>query len=83
MFSVQTAPNVPVDNLARAGRFPNRQISVTTVEMLRGAGVSVDAPTPGARGHHGTLVVPYPAPMEVLDTISRRFSQRPNRFAMP
>jgi hypothetical protein len=60
-FSVQTAPGVPVDELARGGRFPNRRISITTVQELRAAGVTVNFPTPGAGAHHGTVVVPSAA----------------------
>jgi hypothetical protein len=57
-FSIQTAPGVSVDELARGGRFPNRQIGITTVEQLRGAGVTVNFPRPGAGTHHDTVVLP-------------------------
>jgi hypothetical protein len=75
-FSVQSAPGVDVDELARAGRFPNGQISVTTVERLREVGVEV-TPSPG-RGLHATAETPMPLSNEDADRISSVFEQRQN-----
>lgn len=77
-FSVQTAPGLPVNELARGARFPNRQISVTTVEALRELGMTINAPTPGAGDNHGTVVVPYPPLPELFEALSRCFAQHPN-----
>ena len=82
-FSIQTAPGVSVDELARGGQFPNRQISVTTVQELRGAGVAVNFPTPGAGAHHGTIIVPRPPPPRIFEKIASLFTQRPNPFPVP
>lgn len=79
-FSVQTAPGLSGEALARGGRFPNRQISVTTVEELRRIGVTVIAPTTGAGAHHGTVVIPDPPPPGLFEAISRCFTQRANPF---
>ncbi len=47
-FSVQTAPGVSVDMLARGGSFPGNPISLATVRRLQAVpGVTVRAPTPG------------------------------------
>jgi hypothetical protein len=82
-FSVQMAPGVAVDELARGGRYPNRRISVSTVQQLRGAGVTVHFPTPGAGAHHGTVVVPSPPPLGIFEGISSLFTQRLNPFPVP
>ena len=77
-FSVQTAPRVSVEGLAKAGRFPNKQISVTTIGRLQSIpGVVVHAPTPG-RGLHGTVTVPNPPPQGLFDAISSAFTTQPN-----
>lgn len=81
-FSVQTAPGLSVYELARGGRFPNRQISVTTVEALRELGVTINAPTPGAGDHHGTVIIPYPPPPGLFESLSRCFAQRSNLSAL-
>jgi hypothetical protein len=82
-FSVQTAAGVSVGALAHSGRFPNRQISVTTIEDLRAIGITVDAPTQGAGAYHGTVMVPDPPPSGVFEAISRCFTLRPNPFVAP
>jgi hypothetical protein len=85
-FSIQSAPGISVEELARGGRFPNRQISVTTLQELRGAGVSVNFPTPrspGAGDHHGTVMVPSPPPPRVFEAIASLFTPRPNPFPVP
>jgi RHS repeat-associated protein len=80
-FSVQSAPGLSVDDLARAGAFPNRQISVTTTAELAGVGVAV-VPSPGA-GYHATAQVPNPLPPDLASSISGVFRQQDNPFRVP
>jgi hypothetical protein len=49
-----------VDELAKAGQFPNSRISVTTVGKIRGIGGNV-IPTPNLPGfpHHATITAPH------------------------
>ena len=75
-FSVQSAPGMRVDQLAASGNFPNKQISVTTVEQLKSIGVVVQT-SPG-QGMHATVVVPVNAPDTVFVLISGQFVPRPN-----
>jgi len=83
-FSVQTAPRVSVDELARGGYFPNGQISVTTVQELQAIpGVIVNFPTPGRGDYHGTVNVPYPTPPGFFNVISGVFALRTNPFPVP
>jgi hypothetical protein len=82
-FSVQTAPGMQVDDLTRGGQFPNRLISVTTIAKLGTIGITVNAPTPGAGAHHGTVVIPHIAPLGIFKAISRCFSQQTNPFITP
>ena len=80
-FSVQTAPGVPVDELARGGEFPNRQISVSTVQELNAIpGVAVNFPTPGRGLYHGTVNVPNPPSPGFFGTISGAFRPTINPF---
>jgi len=80
-FSVQSAPGLSVDDLARAGAFPNRQISVTTTAELAGVGVAV-VPSPGA-GYHATAQVPNPLSADLASSISGVFRQQDNPFRVP
>jgi RHS repeat-associated protein len=80
-FSVQSAPGVSVNDLARAGAFPNAMISVTTTAELAGLGVAV-IPSPGA-GYHATVQVPNPLPPDLAAEISGVFEQQPNPFRAP
>ena len=80
-FSVQSAPGLSVDDLAQAGAFPNRQISVTTTAELAGVGVTV-VPSPGA-GYHATAQVPNPLPADIASSISGVFRQQDNPFRVP
>jgi len=83
-FSVQTAPGVSVNELARGGSFPNSQISVSTVQQLQDIpGVTVNFPTPGRGDYHGTVNVPNPAPPGFFTVISGAFVQQPNPFQVP
>lgn len=75
-FSVQSAPGLSVEQLARAGGFPNRQISVTTTAALAELGIAV-VPSPGA-GYHATAQVPNPFPPGLAAQISGIFRQQPN-----
>jgi hypothetical protein len=83
-FSVQTSPGVSVDQLARGGRFPNNQISWTTVDTLEKIpGVSVNWPTPGAGDYHGTVNLPNPPPPGIFGLISSQFNRIPNPHPVP
>jgi hypothetical protein len=83
-FSVQTAPGVSVDQLARGGSFPNNQISVSTTNALQAIpGVTVNAPTPGFGTYHGTVNVPNPPPPGMFNAISGAFTQQPNPYVTP
>ncbi|MBN9064178.1 MAG: RHS repeat-associated core domain-containing protein, partial [Rhizobiales bacterium] len=83
-FSVQTAPGVSVQELAKGGRFPNAQISVSTVHLLQKIpGVVVRWPTPGAGDYHGTVNIPYPPPAGIFNLISSQFQQQRNPFPVP
>jgi hypothetical protein len=83
-FSVQTAPGVSIDELARGGYFPNGQISVSTVEQLEAIpGVTVNFPTPGRGDYHGTVNVPNPPPPGFFNAISGAFRPQPNPFPVP
>jgi hypothetical protein len=62
-FSVQSAPGITVEELARAGRFPHPWISVTTVAVLARHGFDLAFPTPGKGAYHATVRVPCPLPM--------------------
>ena len=57
-FSVQSAPGRTVTELAAAGQFPHKQISVTTVARLAAVGVRL-VPTAGT-GYHKTAATPRP-----------------------
>jgi uncharacterized protein RhaS with RHS repeats len=83
-FSVQTAPSVSINELARGGYFPNAQISVSTVQELQAIpGVTVNSPTPGFGDYHGTVNVPNPPPAGFFNVISGAFVPQPNPFQVP
>jgi hypothetical protein len=83
-FSVQTAPGISEDVLARGGSFPNAQISVSTVRQLEAIpGVTVTAPTPGFGDYHGTVNLPNPPPSGLFDAIHDVFAQKPNPYVVP
>jgi hypothetical protein len=83
-FSVRTAPNVLVDELARGGYFKNLQSSVSTTLILRTIpGVSVNAPTPGRGDYHGTVNVPNPPPAGFFNQIQGAFARQPNPHPVP
>ena len=82
-FSVQSAPGISVNDLARAGGFPHLQISVTTPDTLRRHGFDLVFPTPGAGLYHATVRVQYPMPADVATQLSALFIQRPNPYPVP
>lgn len=81
-FSVQSAPGKTINELAAAGQFHNRQISVTTVEGLEDAGRCLGfdirvVPSPG-RGFHNTVTTPNPLPTDLAKALSEVFRRMPN-----
>lgn len=74
-FSVQSAPEVPVEELARAGRFPHRWVSVTTVVALRRHGFDLVFPTPGKAAYHATVRAPCPLPLDLAVLLSGLFKR--------
>jgi RHS repeat-associated protein len=77
-FSVVTAPNMSVDQLASAAQFPNSQISYTTTAQLATVGAPV-VPTPtGNNQLHATVNVPNPLDPKQASAISAVFKQKPN-----
>jgi hypothetical protein len=81
-FSVQSASQKTINDLAIAGRLANWSISVTTVGELQNAARSVGAtieiiPAPGPGFHH-IVVAPSPLPAEVAQALSSVFRQMPN-----
>ena len=77
-FSVQLAPNVTVEKLARAGRFPHQQIGVTTFELLEAHDFTVVFPTPGKGAYHATVRTAWPLPLAVAMLLSSLFTRRRN-----
>jgi hypothetical protein len=81
-FSVRRQPGKTVEELAAAGQFRNRIISVTTIGELvlagQRAGYAIQIlPTP--RGlYHQTVVAPHPLPYHLAEALSRAFVQREN-----
>jgi hypothetical protein len=57
-FSVQSAPGIQAEELARAGTFPHPRIGVTTVAVLEGHGFRLVFPTPGEGAYHATVRAP-------------------------
>ena len=77
-FSVQSAPDVTIADLARAGRFPHLQISVTTAELLEAHGFALVFPTPGKGAYHATVRAPWPLPLATAMLLSSLFKRRRN-----
>ena len=75
-FSVQSQPGKTVEELARAGQFPNPKISVTTLSALQALGVPV-VPSPG-RGYHNTVVTGPVLDPARAEEISKLFQVIPN-----
>lgn len=81
-FSVQSAPGKAIDQLAAAGQFRNRQISVTTIGEFEDAAAALGfnvsvVPSPG-RGFHCTVTTPNPLPDDFALALSQVFRQMPN-----
>lgn len=89
-FSVQYELRLPWQELARAGRYPNAQVSIAEESALRAALHSLGfdlrlIPSPGA-GYHHTFIVLYDAtgtmltqlPLAVAQTLHATFTQVPN-----
>ena len=82
-FSVQSWPGVSPEELARAGLFRNRQISVTTLEALRRIGFEVVLSTPGKGAYHATVRAPYPLPPDMAARLNLVFIRRRNPYPVP
>jgi len=81
-ISCQSAPGVTVEELAKAGKFPNSQISVTTVGEIRGIGGNV-IPTPNLPRfpHHGTITATNDVWSQAWrEQLSQMFDIMPNPF---
>lgn len=77
-FSVTTAPDMSVTQLAAVANYPNAMISYTTTAALQGIGVPV-VPTPSAANAlHATAVVPVPLDPTKAAQISAAFARIPN-----
>lgn len=77
-FSVTTAPDMSVTQLAAVANYPNAMISYTTTAALEGIGVPV-VPTPSAANAlHATAVVPVPLDPAKAAQISAAFARIPN-----
>jgi hypothetical protein len=81
-FSVQHEPGKSIEELAAAGRFPNKQISVTTAEALFNAasraGYEVALVKSPGKGYHYSVEVPDPLSPDLADALSSVFVQMPN-----
>jgi len=82
-FSVQSWPGVPVEELARAGRFRNAQVSVTTVDALARQGFEVVLSTLGKGDYHATVRAAHPLPPEVAARLASLFIRRRNPYPVP
>ena len=86
-FSVQSAPQKTIQELAAAGWFVSRSLSVTTVGELQEAGQSVGVPikvvrAPG-RGFYSIVVTPRPLSSTAAEALSNVFRQMPNPSPRP
>jgi hypothetical protein len=77
-FSVQSANEVSVEDLAQAATLPHRRISVATVGQIRAIGLDVVS-SPG-RGHHATVNTRGPLPFDLAQKISSLFERRNNPY---
>ncbi len=86
-FSVQSAPQKTIKELAAAGWYSTQLLSVTTVAALREAGQSVGVPVevisaPG-RTFHSIVVAPRRLPDYAAEALSQVFRQMPNPLPRP
>jgi hypothetical protein len=79
-FSVQSAPGIPVEELARAGSFPHPWISVTTFAVLERHGFELVFPTPGKGAYHATVRASCPLRMDVAVLLSGLFTRLRNPY---
>ena len=81
-FSVQSATGKTINELATAGQFRNRQISVTTVGEVEDAGgalgFNIRVVQSAGRGFHCTVTTPNPLPNDLALALSKVFRQMPN-----
>jgi peptide/nickel transport system substrate-binding protein len=87
-FSVQSAPQKTIKELAAAGWYSDRTLSVTTVEALKEAGQSVGLPievvrAPGRGAFHSIVVAPRRLPDRAAEALSQAFRQMPNPSPRP
>jgi hypothetical protein len=86
-FSVQSAPEKTIDELAAAGQFRTNTISVTTVGELRAAarslGIEISIVAAPGRGFHYIVATPMPLPNELAEALSKTFRQLPNPAPRP
>jgi peptide/nickel transport system substrate-binding protein len=87
-FSVQSAPQKTIKELAAGGWYSDRLLSVTTVEALKEAGQSVGVPVevvraPGRGAFHSIVVAPRRLPDHAAEALSQVFRQMPNPAPRP
>jgi hypothetical protein len=87
-FSVQSAPQKTIKELAAAGWYSDRLLSVATVESLKEAGQSVGVPievvrAPGRGAFHSIVVAPRRLPDHAAEALSQVFRQMPNPAPRP
>jgi peptide/nickel transport system substrate-binding protein len=87
-FSVQSAPQKTIKELAAAGWYSDRTLSVTTVEALKEAGQSAGVPVevvraPGRGAFHSIVVAPRRLPDRAAEALSQAFRQMPNPSPRP
>jgi hypothetical protein len=83
-FSVTSAPNMTLDQLAKYAQYPNAMISFTTTQELARMGYPV-APTPLSHPHpdplHSTVQTPMPLPDAEAQAIGGAFGRKmPNLY---
>jgi hypothetical protein len=83
-FSVQSAPGVSWQELARGGKFPNPQVSVATAAELETMGYHVMLGTPGRGDYHATVIVPNnPITLDTAEKIRQLFTISTNPAPIP
>jgi hypothetical protein len=84
-FSVQSTPQKTIQELAAAGGFFDRLLSVTTVEELQkagqSAGLNIKVISAPGRGFHSIVVTPRALSNTAAQALSRVFRQMPNPLA--
>ena len=84
-FSVQSTPQKTLQELAAAGGYFNRLLSVTTVGELQragqAAGVNIKIISAPGRRFHSIVITPRPLPDPAAQAMSSVFRQMPNPLA--